>query len=154
MATEGEQLARLFLAHRTVTQQIAHAIPSDQGDFRPWSGAMAAHDLVRHMAIAHHRFVQRVRGEEPISDAASPTPDLPSAVQLLDRLTDEDTQGLSDLTAAQLEHEVIFRDRPMSARFALTLGREHEVHHKAQLLLYGRMIGAELPTPFRWRAQS
>jgi uncharacterized damage-inducible protein DinB len=41
----------------------------------------------------------------------------------------------------------------MPARAMATLAREHEIHHKGQLILIARMVGAPLPQPFAWRAR-
>ncbi len=54
MTESGDRLARYFLAHRAVTQELAARIPDDRVDYAPWPGAMGVGRLLVHMANSHH----------------------------------------------------------------------------------------------------
>lgn len=140
----GEDLARRWMAHRTVTLDLVDRIPDDRAGFKPWPGGMACAELVNHIALAHHMFCTLASGrayERP--DPSSLPSDLPGARALLRRYTEEDQAMLKALGPDDLEREVTLRAGPVSAGDALVAAREHEVHHKGQLFEYARISGVE-----------
>lgn len=143
----GERLKLRFLAHRSVTLELAARIPDDRGDFRPWSEAMTVAALLRHMAVSHHTFARVAAGEQPIPPPTDPAT-LAEARTLLADYTTQDAEILAGLAREALERTVTFHDRTFHVREVVALGLEHEVHHKGQLFVYARMLGVDVPA---WR---
>ena len=143
----GERLKLRFLAHRSVTLELATRIPDDRGDFRPWSEAMTVAALLRHMAQSHHTFSRVAAGEQPTPPPTDPAT-LEEARKRLAEYTTQDAEILAGLTREALQRTVTFHDRSFQVREAVSLGLEHEVHHKGQLFVYARMLGVDVPS---WR---
>lgn len=148
MSETGANLAAHFLAHRSVTRDLADRVPSGGADLRPWDGAMNTVALLNHMAASHHTMVGIAAGlgvQRP--DPASLPSDLDGARRLLAELTAQDEATLRALTAEQLATpREGFRNLVMPAAVWVQRAREHEAHHKGQLFTYVRMSGAEPPS--------
>jgi uncharacterized damage-inducible protein DinB len=132
-----------------VTRRVIDAIPIDKGDYRPDEIAKSALDLAWHIVAAEHRFLQAVatgtfdygRSARPetitnsaevsrwYADAFAPAVDQVAALpaELLTRPTD--FRGLFTLPAVAF----------------LSLGLNHSIHHRGQLSMYLRPMGAKVP---------
>ncbi len=146
MSKQGEQLAGHFLAHRKATVDAAGRFPADKVDYKPWPGAMSVGDLIWHMAGAHHMFVQLALGNAPQGERPQRPADLDGIRAALAQLTEGDDAALRNMTEEQLA-----TPRPGIMNMTLPAGQwlatacDHEVHHKGQLFVYGRLNGIEPP---------
>lgn len=146
VSTQGEQLAGQFMRHRSVTVDEAGRLPADKLDFKPWPGAMSLGELLWHVAGSHHMFVQIALGNEPQGQRPERPADLEGIRSALGRLAETDAAALRSLTDEQLATpRAGFGGQTLPARAWLDIAREHEVHHKGELFVYGRMLGVEPP---------
>ena len=153
----GKDLAN---AHRTVrknTVQIAEDIPEDQYGFVPATGTMPVGALLAHIALASRIQDDMHRVKQVTSLKGYDFPGLIGAirteeqkprskVEIVELLKDEGTKFASWLEALTPEFlSETFTD-PMGqnarTRFESLLGaKEHEMHHRGQLMLIERMLG-------------
>jgi len=135
--------------HR-ITRKVIEAIPADQGDYRPDSVSMSALELAWHIASAENFFLDGVAGgafnyqdggrPDSIRNAADVAAWYGAAFQTnFDRLT--------QLSSAQLLKVVDFHGRfQHPAVLYLQFAINHSIHHRGQLSVYLRPMGAKVPS--------
>lgn len=155
----GTDLARAFRTVRKNTLAVATDIPEDQYSFRAAEGTMSVVEVLAHLAaspgwqIAAHRDEQKTfLGFEDfprlIGESAAYAATLKTKADIIAALeTGGETlaawfESLSDATLAEI---VTFQEPiqpPTKTRFEMLMGiKEHEMHHRAQLMLIERMLG-------------
>lgn len=150
MGSKAEQIANNFLVHRDITQEVLRRIPDDRAGFQPWDGAYTVCELASHMAAAYHMFVEIAIGRGVIvPDRGAWPKDLPGVRQFVKEMTERDMALVREISDDGLATAAIGAfDRVLPARLWLGFGRDHEIHHKGQLMLYARMCGADVPLFF------
>ena len=155
----ASELANAFRTVRNNTLEAAREIPADAYDFTPVAGCRNLEKLLTHIALAH-RFQYRVHAEDRLSSFEGF--DFPA---LMAELAAEEAQPRTkDEVVAMLEHEgevwetflrgldddflgekVSFPvefDAPPKSRFEMIMSvKEHEMHHRGQLMVVQRMLG-------------
>lgn len=155
----GHEFARSFRTVRKNTIQTAHDIPADQWDFRAAPGTRSIGELLAHIAAITHlpRQLHIVERKTQMSGAdfgpylaasAAYEKTLTSRDAILQALEANGEQFAKDLesrTEADLAEVMHFAPPIQPAgktRFELLLGaKEHEMHHRGQLMLLQRMVG-------------
>ena len=155
----GKELAESFRTVRKNTLAIAEDIPEDKYDFRPMPETRSVAELLAHIALAR-RFNKKINAEERrINSDGFDFPSLMQRMkaeektprtkaQLIELLTKDGEawakwlEGLDD----NFLGEVVTMPRedapPSRTRFDLLLSvKEHEMHHRGQLMLIERMLG-------------
>ena len=155
---DGKELADAFRTVRKNTIQIAKDIPEDKYDFRPSPESRSVRQTLGHIAAAT-TFPTMLHGERiPIekidfadymkkvgAEEGKPRTKA-ELVTWLQESGDTFAKMLEGLQDEKFLSEVItFRpgaQPPSRTRFDLLLAaKEHEMHHRAQLMLMERMIG-------------
>jgi uncharacterized damage-inducible protein DinB len=151
--------ARSFRTVRKNTIQIAKDIPEDQWGFRPTPETRSVAELLAHIAALTYtqtrvNFIDRktfmsMEGFRAYSaEATAYTQSLTTRAAILQALETEGeafASRLDAMTDADLAERVQFApplDPPSKSRFELLLGvKEHEMHHRGQLMLILRLLG-------------
>ena len=134
--------------HR-ITKSIIESIPPDKGDYRPDDISRSALDLAWHIAVTEMRFMEAVpAGEFDLSPR--PRPDsIKSPADLSGWYTDNFKtrfEKLTKLTNDQLLKMVDFRGLfQLPAVMYLNFLLHHSIHHRGQLSMYLRPMGAKVP---------
>ena len=155
----GKDLARAFRTVRKNTIQIANEIPEAQYGFRPSADSRSVAEVLAHVA-AQTGWIHRLHGVDRktfvtmedfggyLKDAGAFEQSLTTRAAIIEALTKEgDAFGhwLEGLSEAALGEFVGFPaplDPPKKTRFEMLLGaKEHEMHHRAQLMVIERMLG-------------
>jgi uncharacterized damage-inducible protein DinB len=154
----AKDLARSFRTVRANTIRIAEEIPEKQYDFRPAPGVRSVAETLAHIAVGT-RFTKRFQSERPSSvefaqfaaaleRMTKEEGELKTRDQILAALRadgDEFASWLDTLPDDVLAEQVRFPEGvqpPSKTRFEMLLGvKEHEMHHRAQLMVAERMIG-------------
>ena len=144
----GVYLPGLKNEHR-LTKSVFEAIPLDKGDYRPDEVSRSALDLAWHIASVEMRFMAAVvAGEFDLS----PKP-LPASIQnsrdLASWYHDNFEPGFEKLTKLsndQLLKIIDFRGMfQLPAVMYLNFLLNHSIHHRGQLSMYLRPMGAQVP---------
>lgn len=154
----GKQLANSFRTVRQNTLKIAEEIPEDKYGFKASPDTKSIGQLLAHIALGHRfqhqahavdrlttlegfnfpTFMQKVGAEEQQPRTKA---------QIIDLLTTEGeafASWLEGLSEEFLREEVKapVATQPTRTRFEMLLSpKEHEMHHRGQLMLIERMIG-------------
>lgn len=154
----GRQLADAFRTVRKNTVQIARDIPEDQYDFKAAPDSRSVRDTLVHIALGptfaayvHTNKISdmtKVNFQDLVTkttaDQAKPR-NKAEIVALLESEGETFASYLAGLPEEFLAEMVIMmpgRDQEAKSRFEMLLGvKEHEMHHRAQLMVLERMIG-------------
>ena len=155
----GKDLARSFRTVRNNTLQIANEIPEDKWSFRAAPGTRSVAELLAHIAALTHvpRHLHIVDRRTLLGPADFPPyymaadayeRTLTSRDAILEALEENGESFARELEAqtdADLSQPVQFAPpiQPASkTRFELLLApKEHEMHHRGQLMVLQRMVG-------------
>ena len=151
----AKQMAASWRTVRKNTIQIAEEIPADQYDFQATPDTMSVTKLLAHLAtytqwIEQLHFIEKkseVAGPDfgrYIGGAAAAAAALTTKDEIIDALISRGESfalHLEAMTEAQLDELVVLPNSTKS-RFEMLLGaKEHEMHHRAQLMVIQRLIG-------------
>ena len=132
-----------------VTQRVVEAIPVDKGDYRPDAVGKSALELAWHIVGAEHRFMDAVvTGAFDFSNSGRPV-DLTNSAEVARWYVgtfQDDISRLAALSAEQLMKTVDFRGLfQLPAVVYLHTANIHSIHHRGQLSMYLRPMGAKVP---------
>lgn len=133
---DGNDHANFFMRHRKATIQFAELMPEEKYDFRPFEGALSFGQLVAHIAGSTDFLLSFTDGKELVKPDPNMTPAEIKAY--LDQKTEEQAERISNLDVAKV---VDFRGTPTMVGVMESYIREHEAHHKGQMMTYLRMCG-------------
>lgn len=152
-------MAHAFRTVRKNTLQVAHDIPADQFHYRATPDTRTVAETLAHVA-SNTRWVHKVHGIDKltslssedfgkyIGEAGAYAATLTTRDAILHALENDGrtfADWLESLDEARLAERVSFAPpiQPASkTRFEMLLGaKEHEMHHRAQLMLIQRLLG-------------
>jgi uncharacterized damage-inducible protein DinB len=155
----AKEIANSFRVVRNNTLKIAEEIPEDKYSFRPAEGTRTVAQTLIHISNSH-RFALAIHRDDLrssmvgfdfmafIQPIAASEQEAMTKAQIVARLTaagDEYEGWVRTLTDDFLGQSVAMPPGGTPAsktRFELLLGvKEHEMHHRGQLMLVERMIG-------------
>ena len=137
-------------AEHPVTTRVIAAIPDDKVDYRPDGIVKSAIDLAWHIVTAENRFLQAI-----IQGAFDLTPaPLPDAIRTAEAVNNwysqrwqENLPRLSQVSGEQLIKRIDFRGLfQFPAVVYAQIGLNHTIHHRGQLSMYLRPMGAKVPS--------
>lgn len=134
--------------HR-ITKSIIEAIPLDKGDYRPDEIQKSALDLAWHIAATEMRFLDAIAAGE-FDFTPRPRPDtIHNSADLARWYADNfapRVEKLTTLSADQLLKIIDFRGIfQLPAVTYLNFVLHHSIHHRGQLSMYLRPMGAKVP---------
>ena len=155
----SKELAQSFRTVRKNTLEAAQDIPEDEYDFCPTADCRSVEKLLTHIALSY-RFQHRVHAVEKLSsmegfdflalmaELGAKEAEPRTKSQVIAMLEEEGEiwatflDGVSDeFLAEPVSFPPEFSQEPKS-RFELILGvKEHEMHHRGQVMLIQRMLG-------------
>jgi uncharacterized damage-inducible protein DinB len=154
----GKELAAAFKTVRNNTLKIAEEIPEEKYSFRPAEGTRSVAELLAHIAFGS-RFQEEVTlaGRKNLdgfdfpkfmgglmAEQSKPRTK-EELIALLTEKRDSMAQKLESLSEDFLTESITFpagANPPSRTRFDLLLSvKEHEMHHRGQLMLIQRIIG-------------
>ena len=151
----GPDMANAFRTVRKNTVQIAEDIPEDQYDFVPAPGVSSIGATLRHLAYAPmmyeemhrtHRVTTLVGFDFPavvgkLRALESKPLSRAETVALLKSEGERFAAWLETLTPEFLEESFTTPGGPSTRFQSLLSPKEHEMHHRGQLMLVERMLG-------------
>lgn len=159
MVYGAAQLAESFRTVRKNTVQIAEEIPEDKYGFKATPEVMSVAEMLAHVAvntwwpIQLHKVDHVSNMERPvfmgymqkIGEMAAQLTTKPQIVAALRTNGDAFGEFLASLDDATLSEMVTFPEMVSArskSRLEMLLGtKEHEMHHRAQLMLIERLLG-------------
>jgi uncharacterized damage-inducible protein DinB len=154
----GKDLARSFQTVRANTIKIAEEIPEDKYGYRVAEGTRSVAETLAHVATGTG-WQRRLHGEripavtfelfmDSMQKATAQAAALTTKQQLIDALRTEGDQfaafleSLPDEALAERVQYPAGMQPPDKSRFEMLLSaKEHEMHHRGQLMVIERLLG-------------
>lgn len=144
----GMALSTLQKEHET-TKRVIEAIPLDKGDYRPDAICKTALELAWHIAASGQRFFSAISaGAFDFSPIPRPDTITDSAgiAAWFDQSFAANLRKLEGLSGEALTKIVDFRGMfQLPAVSFIQLAMSHSIHHRGQLSMYLRPMGAKVP---------
>ena len=142
-------LPTLQTEHQT-TKRVIEAIPLEKGDYRPDAVSKTALELAWHIVAAEQRFLSGITAGVfdfgPIHRPGSITNSAGIAAWFDDSFAANLSQ-IEGLSGEQLARMIDFRGMfQLPAASFIRLALNHTVHHRGQLSMYLRPMGAKVPS--------
>jgi uncharacterized damage-inducible protein DinB len=137
-------------AERPTTRAVIAAIPPDKGDYTPDPITRSAIELAWHIVSAENRFLEAVI-DGAFDLTPRPRPEAMRTPTDVNAWYDERLPGLLERLSAvpgeQLAKLIDFRGiLKLPAVTFLRIGMNHSIHHRGQLSMYLRPMGASVPS--------
>jgi uncharacterized damage-inducible protein DinB len=137
-------------AELPVTNSVIAAIPEDKGDYRPDPVTRSAIDLAWHIVSAENRFLEAVaEGRFDLTPRDRP-PDVRTGGDIArwhGERSEQNRERLKGLSGDHLVQIVDFRGAlQFPAVVYVTIALNHTIHHRGQLSMYLRPMGARVPS--------
>jgi uncharacterized damage-inducible protein DinB len=154
----AQDLARSFRTVRANTIQVAEEIPEDKYGYRPAEGVRTVAETLAHLATST-AWPQQMHGSgttavdfgtfmASLQKSQAHAATLTTKAAILDALkTEGETfaawlESLSDEMLAERVQYPAGMEPPSKTRFEMLMSaKEHEMHHRGQLMLIERMLG-------------
>jgi uncharacterized damage-inducible protein DinB len=139
-----------FKAEYPVTKRVIAAIPADKANYQPDAVSKSAIDLAWHIVVAENRFMSGViAGEFDLTPSVRPdhinTPD--AVNEWYAERFQKNLEALQRMTGEQLIKRIDFRGLfQFPAVVYVNVGVNHSIHHRGQLSMYLRPVGAKVPS--------
>ncbi|MFZ0820611.1 MAG: DinB family protein [Candidatus Acidiferrales bacterium] len=147
-------------ALRARTKQTTFLLREDEMSWRPVPGALSVGEMLRHMWVSEEG-VRRVALEGNFAYYETRIPQglgavvgkprtLAEELQSLDKVHTETLAQVARFPLERWEEERVHEGLGIRRKIAVILFgiNEHEVHHRAQLMTYLRMLGTPVAEPF------
>jgi uncharacterized damage-inducible protein DinB len=145
----GVALPTLQTEHQT-TRRVIEAIPLDKGDYRPDLVSKTAMELAWHIVASEKRFLSGIPAGafdfSPIPRPESITNSAGIAAWFDENFT-ANLRQIEGLGGEPLTRKIDFRGMfQLLAVSFLQLSMNHTIHHRGQLSMYLRPMGAKVPS--------
>lgn len=128
------------------TLGLIESVPADKADYQPDPNSRSAFDLCWHIASAENLFLKSVAAGAFDFTATDKAKTLPEVVAFYKETFAKNVAALKALTGEQLAKIVDFRGMmQLPAVSFLTFNMNHIIHHRGQLSVYLRPMGAKVP---------
>ena len=148
-------------AGRKRTEEVLALLRPDHLAWSPTKGALSVGEILRHLWVSEEGvrrvaidgnfsyYDKRVPGGLP-AVLGGPAKSLEEELRQIKRVHEETLAAVRRLPHAAWEEERIHAALGFRRKVAVILFgiNEHEVHHRAQLMTYLRMLGTPAPEPF------
>jgi uncharacterized damage-inducible protein DinB len=141
---------RTLIAEHPTTTRVIEAIPAERADFRPDGVAKSAFDLAWHLVSAEHLFLNAA-GSGAFDYSSTQRPEgVRAPADIVAWYADRfaaDVERLRAVSGDDLLKTIDFRGvRQMPALSFAQLALHHSIHHRGQLSMYLRPMGAKVPS--------
>lgn len=135
---------------QAATAKVLAAVPADKGDYRPSDVGMSAMDLAAHIAGVELRFMEgAVAGKIDFAGMIKPEK-VTNPAQVAEWYSKDFPQALEKVRAMTPEQAVTMLDFrgmfQLPAVELLDMMLRHSAHHRGQLTVYLRPMGAKVPS--------
>jgi uncharacterized damage-inducible protein DinB len=128
--------------------RLLRVAPDDKFGWRTCETAMTLGELMNHLWLAERALVEAALTGEIPEQKPEPKTNTEELIAAFDQSHAELVARLAALTPQQLSEEIT----PFGGKYGtmtrdslLQAMREHEIHHRGQLYVYLRMLGADVP---------
>jgi uncharacterized damage-inducible protein DinB len=134
--------------HR-LTTKILKAIPADKADYRPDPNSMSAFDLAWHMVATETRFMRNLPAGEIFMGPLEKPKTMSEIIDVHAANFKADLAAIKAMSGEELAKIIDFRGVfQLPAVAYLNFVASHTIHHRGQMSVYLRPMGAKVPSMY------
>jgi uncharacterized damage-inducible protein DinB len=128
------------------TVKLMNAVPANKADYKPDPNSMSAFDLCWHIAASEDRFLGGIAAGAFDFNTKERVKTLPEVLDWYQDTFSKNLAAIKAMSGEQLVKIIDFRGMfQMPAISYLTFSSNHSIHHRGQLSVYLRPMGAKVP---------
>jgi len=128
------------------TVKLMNAVPADKADYKPDPNSMSAFDLCWHIAASEDRFLGGIAAGAFDLSTKERVKTLPEVFDWYQDTFSKNLAAIKAMSGEQLVKIIDFRGMfQLPAISYLTFSSNHSIHHRGQLSVYLRPMGAKVP---------
>jgi uncharacterized damage-inducible protein DinB len=136
-------------SEQPVTRRVIEAMPADKSDYRPDAVSKTGLELAWHIVNTERMFMDGI-AKGGFDFTPFPKPEAVTTPAALgdwySKMFDEKADALTKLSSEQLSKSIDFHGMfQLPAVAYLTFATKHSIHHRGQLSMYLRPMGAKVP---------
>ena len=136
-----------LLQELATTRRVLAAVPDDKGDYKPAPENMSALELATHIATVEVWFLESVlQGAFADAPPAAEIKTASDVVAFYESRVPRLIEKLTELDGETLAKGVQFYDWNLPNVVYLQFLQKHTIHHRGQLSVYLRPMGAKVPS--------
>jgi uncharacterized damage-inducible protein DinB len=134
--------------HR-ITTKLLKAIPADKADYKPDPNSMSAFDLAWHIAASETRFMRSIPVGEFFFGPIEKPKTMDEIIHIYVENFKNDIAAIKAMSGEQLAKIMDFRGIfQLPAVAFVNFSMSHIIHHRGQLSVYLRPMGAKVPSMY------
>ena len=141
-----ELLVRQYTDVQRGTRRLFQIIPADKWDWAPADGMMTLRELAGHLSVISRFGVQGLVTGEWQMPVSPDVVDRDTCQAELERSIEITLQSIADISDAEFERRVVKMPwgPEMTVARAFAAQIEHDIHHRTQLFIYLKILGADI----------
>lgn len=144
MSSGMDDVARGWLQHRMVIDDLLALVKDEDINYKPWEGAMSLGELAIHIVTSTDMFIKGIKkGEFVAPEVENDYETMDELRAIIKRYTDHTKEEITSIFDFQLKGYMQFGKIRAPGTYWLSNAIDHEIHHKGQLFTYVRMTGAK-----------
>lgn len=144
MSSGMDDVARGWLQHRLIVDDLLDLVGDEQVHYRPWEGAMSLGELAIHIVTSTDMFVRGIKdGEFKAPAVETDFETIGDLRRIVTKYTEQTREDIKTIFDFQLKGYILFNKVRAPGTYWLSNAIDHEIHHKGQLFTYVRMTGAK-----------
>jgi len=150
--SEKEQFLNVWQMECAITLKILKAYPAAKADFKPHEKSRTAKDLAWTFVLEQHVIEDALKGQVDFSRAQNPAPaTFDEVVRTYERKCQETADRVKAAPEGAFDKTVEFpvgpgKLAPVKVGQAAWMMLMDSIHHRGQLSVYLRMVGAKVPS--------
>jgi len=147
-----DQFPGVWQRNMAYSRALAEAMPANLYNYQPTPEAMSFGDQLLHIANNISYLTATIDGEKRsfYSKQDSQSLDKNSIIEILDAANNYVLELIKKTEKRQLDEKIVFGNENMTKENIFYLLRGHQVHHRAQCLVYLRLNGIAAPSYVGW----
>jgi uncharacterized damage-inducible protein DinB len=128
------------------TMKVMSAVPADKADYKPDPNSMSAFELSWHIAASDDRFLSGIAAGAFDFTVKERVKTMPEVLAWYQGTFAKNLAAIKGMSGEELVKIIDFRGMfQMCAISYLTFSSNHSIHHRGQLSVYLRPMGAKVP---------
>jgi len=148
----SDQYPEVWKRNMNYSQLVAEAMPAELYDYQPTPESMSFKDQLLHIVDNISYLTAKINGQKITfyNKENKASIDKKQLIELLSQANDYVLELIKNAEKIQLDEKIVFGNENMTKENIFYLLRGHQVHHRAQCLVYLRLKGITAPSYVGW----
>lgn len=148
----SDQYPEVWQRNMNYSQLVAESMPAELYDYKPSPESMSFKDQLLHIVDNISYLTANINGQKKLfyNKENKDSIDKEETIELLSQANSYVLGLIKNAEKIQLDEKIVFGNENMTKENIFYLLRGHQVHHRAQCLVYLRLKGIAAPPYVGW----